>query len=238
MSHTDTDLIRIENLKFGWPREDIFLQIDQFRMQRNEKVFLEGPSGSGKSTLLGLIAGVLSPRSGTLLVTGQDMTRLSAGKKDALRSNQMGVIFQLFNLLPYLSLVDNVLLPCRFSSLRRKRVLASAASLEDEARRLLASLGLEGRDLLKKKVGNLSVGQQQRVAAARALIGAPDLIIADEPTSALDTDSRDAFLRLLMEEAHRANAGLLFVSHDRQLGGLFERKVSLSDLNVRAKETV
>ena len=238
MSDTETDLIRIEDLRFGWPREDIFLQIDRFRMQRNEKVFLEGPSGSGKSTLLGLIAGVLSPRSGTLTVAGHDMSRISAGRKDALRSNRMGVIFQLFNLLPYLSLIDNVLLPCRFSSLRKKRVLASGASLEDEARRLLASLGLEGRELLKKKVANLSVGQQQRVAAARALIGSPDLIIADEPTSALDTDSRDAFLRLLMDEADRANAGLLFVSHDRQLGTLFERRVSLADLNVCAKETV
>lgn len=237
MTDQTRPIVEIENLRFSWPGEDDILNIGHFAVQPCERIFLEGPSGSGKSTLLGLITGVLTPVSGDVRFDGEDLSALSASGRDKLRAGRMGVIFQLFNLLPYLSLIENVTLPCRFSKLRRERALKNSPNLHDEARRLLARLGLSDERLLSKPVSNLSVGQQQRVAAARALMGAPDLIIADEPTSALDTAMRDAFLHLLMEEAETAKAALLFVSHDKGLGEAFHKRVSLNDLNTLSRES-
>ena len=155
---------------------------------------------------------------------------LSGPKRDQLRAGSMGVIFQLFNLVPYLSVLQNVALPCRFSSERRGRV-EQAGGVEAEATRLLDRLGLSDRGVLERKVTDLSVGQQQRVAAARALIGAPQLIIADEPTSSVDADNRDRFIQLLSEEAQASSASLLFVSHDGALAAQFDRALDLSEIN-------
>lgn len=221
-------VIDIENLAFAWKGGPQVLNVPSFRLEAGERVFLRGPSGSGKSTLLGLIAGVLAPQQGSVRVLGEDMTSLSASRRDRLRADHVGVIFQMFNLVPYLSVTGNVLLPLRFSPARRK---AAGSDAEGEARRLLARLGLEDERLLARRVSDLSVGQQQRVAAARALIGAPDLIIADEPTSALDADARDRFIALLSEEVTRSGASLLFVSHDASLASLFTRAVDLAAIN-------
>ena len=226
-------VIDLSDLRFAWQDGPILLDIPEFRVGAGERVFLRGPSGSGKSTLLGLIAGVLEPQSGKAEVLGHDMTALSGPKRDALRADRLGVIFQMFNLVPYLSLVQNVTLPCRFSSARRAAA-GGEGKLNDEAVRLLSRLGLSGERLLARPVTELSVGQQQRVAVARALIGGPDLIIADEPTSALDADARDRFIELLNEEAGRSGSALLFVSHDASLAGHFDRSVDLSEIN-RAK---
>lgn len=221
-------VIEIENLAFAWKQGPQVLDVPAFRVEAGERVFLRGPSGSGKSTLLGLIAGVLAPQSGTIRVLGEDMSALSPSKRDRLRADHVGVIFQMFNLVPYLSVTGNVLLPLRFSPARRK---AAGGDTEGEARRLLARLGLDDEALLSRRVSDLSVGQQQRVAAARALIGAPRLIIADEPTSALDADARDRFIALLSEEVTRTGASLLFVSHDASLAALFSRAVDLAAIN-------
>ena len=221
-------VVEIEDLTFAWKQGPRVLDIPAFRLDAGERVFLRGPSGSGKSTLLGLIAGVLPPQSGTVRVLGEDMVALSASRRDRLRADHVGVIFQMFNLVPYLSVTGNVLLPLRFSPARRKAASADPAA---EARRLLARLGLEDDVLLSRRVSDLSVGQQQRVAAARALIGAPQLIIADEPTSALDADARDRFIALLSEEVERSGASLLFVSHDASLAHLFTRAVDLAEIN-------
>ena len=221
-------VIEIENLAFAWKQGPQVLDVPAFRVEAGERVFLRGPSGSGKSTLLGLIAGVLAPQSGTIRVLGEDMSALSSSKRDRLRADHVGVIFQMFNLVPYLSVTGNVLLPLRFSPARRK---AAGNDAEGEARRLLARLGLDDEALLSRRVSDLSVGQQQRVAAARALIGAPRLIIADEPTSALDADARDRFIALLSEEVTRTGASLLFVSHDASLAPLFSRAVDLAAIN-------
>lgn len=221
-------VIDIENLAFAWKGGPQVLNVPSFRLETGERVFLRGPSGSGKSTLLGLIAGVLASQQGTIRVLGEDMTSLSASQRDRLRADHVGVIFQMFNLVPYLSVTGNVLLPLRFSPARRK---AAGSDAEGEARRLLARLGLDDERLLARRVSDLSVGQQQRVAAARALIGAPDLIIADEPTSALDADARDRFIALLSEEVTRSGASLLFVSHDASLAPLFTRAVDLAAIN-------
>jgi putative ABC transport system ATP-binding protein len=213
----NADAIRVESLRFAWPGHPPVLDIDRFTLARGEKLFLRGPSGSGKSTLLGLIAGVLSPETGMIEVLGHDMAKLSAAKRDRVRADHLGVIFQMFNLVPYLSVTGNVTLPLHFSPARRKAV---GAHPDEEARRLL-----------DRRVSDLSVGQQQRVAAARALMGGPDIVIADEPTSALDADARDRFIQLLSEEAGRTGAALLFVSHDASLARLFDRAVDLSEIN-------
>lgn len=228
-------VIDIARLRFAWPGQPLLLSVEAFTVTAGERVFLRGPSGSGKSTLLGLIAGVLEPQHGTLKVAGQDLPSLSGHQRDQIRADQLGVIFQMFNLVPYLSLLQNAMLPCRFSK-RRLAVTKQAGGPEAEARRLLARLGIEGEEMLKRPVTDLSVGQQQRVAAARALIGGPSLIIADEPTSALDADSRDRFIELLSEEAGHSGAAMLFVSHDAGLAPLFDRAVDLMELNTAHRE--
>ncbi|MEO1324145.1 MAG: ABC transporter ATP-binding protein [Pseudomonadota bacterium] len=227
-------IVRLSNLTFAWPGQPPLLDVRSFELNAGERLFLRGPSGSGKSTLLGLIAGVLETKMGEVNVLGENLTKMSGSQRDRQRADHLGVIFQMFNLVPYLSVIQNVLLPCRFSDRRRSETEARGGP-EAEARRLLTRLGLDTDDLLSRKVTDLSVGQQQRVAAARALIGNPSLIIADEPTSALDADSRDRFIELLSEEAEKATAALLFVSHDGGLASLFDRALDLSQINMAAK---
>lgn len=226
-----TPAIALEGLRFAYTRggPDV-IAIDQFRLEAGERIFLKGASGSGKSTLLALIAGILSPRSGAVTVLGEPMNALSSAKRDSLRAGRMGVIFQMFNLLPYMPAGENVMLPCRFSAARRKAAGDPAA----EAKRLMSRLALDPDRYWNARPTELSVGQQQRVAAARALIGRPGLVLADEPTSALDADVRDAFLDLLLEECEASGAALLFVSHDGALADKFDRAVDLKTLNAAA----
>ena len=220
--------IALEEVQYAWPGQPPVLSISRLQISPGERVFLRGPSRSGKSTLLGLVGGVLLPAGGTVQLFGERIDRMSASARDHFRADHLGFIFQWFNLVPYLSVLDNVLLPTLFSALRKQRAGANPTS---EAKRLLAALGLAGEDLLQRPVTALSIGQQQRVAAARALLGRPRLIIADEPTSALDHDARSAFLELLLREAAAAEATLLFVSHDTALAPLFSRTLTLSELN-------
>ncbi len=224
-------LLRITDLRYAWPGQPELLAIPRFELQPGEQLFLYGPSGSGKSTLLNLVAGTLVARHGRVELAGRDLAALPAGARDRWRADHVGIVFQQFNLLPFLPMIDNVLLPCRFSARRRERALRRDPGLADAARRLLAQLGLDQPGLLQRPVGALSVGQQQRVAAARALIGAPELVVADEPTSALDADARDDFLRLLFAECGAAGAALLYVSHDHSLRPRFARSEDLLALN-------
>ena len=232
---TEPITLSCRNVRFAWPGSPPLLDIPSFHVNAGERLFLRGPSGSGKSTLLGLIAGVITPQDGDIQVMGRNMATLSNSARDAVRADHIGVIFQQFNLVPYLSVTQNVALPCRFSSARMSAVKA-AGGVEAEAKRLLTRLGLDDPALLKRNVTDLSVGQQQRVASARALIGSPSLIIADEPTSALDADSRDRFIELLSEEVTASGAALLFVSHDGGLAPLFDRAVDLGEINTANKE--
>jgi putative ABC transport system ATP-binding protein len=224
-----SDAVRVEGLRFAWPgAERPLLAIDELRVPRGARVFLRGPSGSGKSTLLALIGGVLTPGSGLLRVLGTDMAGLSRSGRDRFRADHVGFVFQQFNLLPYLDVVGNVLLASRFSRRRRGRLGADPAAA---ARACLAELGLEDPTLLRRPVTELSTGQQQRVAAARALLGEPGLVIADEPTSSLDAEARGAFMRLLFRECARTGATLLFVSHDPALAGGFDEVIELPVVN-------
>jgi putative ABC transport system ATP-binding protein len=226
--------IDVQDLEFAWRGQPRLLHIEHFAVARGERVFLKGSSGSGKSTLLGLIGGVLTPQAGTVRLIGTALNDLSASAQDRFRGEHIGFIFQMFNLIPYLSVRANVLLPLRFSPTRGARVAGFGP--DAEALRLLGALGLTGSELLDRPVTHLSIGQQQRVAAARALIGRPEILVADEPTSSLDADARMDFLRLLMNECRTFGTTLLFVSHDASLASLFDRVLSLADLNDTTRE--
>jgi putative ABC transport system ATP-binding protein len=225
-------VVELNNLQFSWPAEKrTVLDIKSLHIHQGERVFIEGSSGSGKSTLLNLIAGVVIPQNGSVSVLGSHLNKQSNGDRDLFRADHIGFIFQLFNLIPYLSIIENVTLPCHFSRLRREKAEKAVGSLEKEALRLLDHLGMADSNLLPRKVAELSVGQQQRVAAARALIGSPELLIADEPTSSLDTRLREDFIRLLFQECDRDTTTLVFVSHDPLLESFFDRTIRLSEIN-------
>ena len=223
-------VVEIRDLAFAWPGHEVVLDLPALRIHEGERVFIKGPSGCGKSTLLGLLAGIQTANHGTLEVLGQPLAQLSGRARDHFRAANLGYIFQQFNLLPFLSVLDNVTAALTFSPEKRSRLQASP---QQEARRLLAELQLPD-EALHRPVHALSIGQQQRVAAARALIGSPPLVIADEPTSALDTDNRAAFIKLLFEECDKQGSTLIFVSHDPYLEPLFPRVENLQQLNRRA----
>lgn len=229
-------VIDVAGLEFRWrPQAPKVLCIDNLQVASGECLFIKGPSGSGKSTLLSLLSGVTTATAGEVRVMGQPLEQLSGVQRDHFRADHIGYIFQMFNLIPYLSVVDNVMLPCRFSARRRERALARGADLESEARRLLRHLDMDHPDLHRRAVTTLSVGQQQRVAAARALMGSPELLIADEPTSSLDADRRESFIRLLFDECRGVGATLIFVSHDGSLEHLFDRTIDLGEINRSAR---
>ncbi len=233
--HATDAAINLQDMTFAWGEGAPLLDITNLQISRGERVFLHGPSGSGKSTLLGLLGGVLSPGGGRLDVLGRDLSSIGGRACDRFRADNLGIIFQMFNLLPYGSVTDNVLLPLSFSTDRRARASKSGSAV-DEAARILSDLGLD-RALFSGPSAALSVGQQQRVAAARALIGAPELIVADEPTSALDEAHQQRFLDLLFSQVEEARTTLLMVSHDRRIAPLFDRVIELEEVvSVRGRQ--
>lgn len=221
------EVLALEDLRWRWPGAPTdTLHIERLTLQAGERLMLRGDSGCGKSTLLSLAAGVLAAQTGRVRLLGRDWASMRPAQRDAWRADHVGYLFQQFNLLPYLDVLGNVLLPCRFSARRAAR--CAGASPRAEAQRLLEALELPAA-LWGRSAATLSVGQQQRVAAARALIGRPELVIADEPTSALDERRRDGFMALLGRECAAAGSALLFVSHDARLAAHFERVVELPD---------
>lgn len=218
-----TAALVVQDLSFQWQRQQPAIRFPDLTLAQGQHLFLHGPSGSGKSTLLSLLSGMLRPDRGQVRILGTDIHRLGAGARDQFRADHLGVIFQQFNLVPYLTALANVTLPCGLSIERRRR---SQPGPEAEAGQLLAALAI-AEDHWHRKVTQLSIGQQQRIAAARALIGAPGLILADEPTSALDVANRDRFLELLLGLAQRHNTSVVFVSHDQGLARNFDHRLEL-----------
>ena len=219
-------VIKLENLEFSYAKGRSILKVKNFEVKKGEKIFVFGPSGSGKSTLLSLLTGINLASAGKVEVFGTDMAKISGRKRDELRGSHCGYIFQMFNLIPYLSAYDNIILSCRLNKTRMQRI---EGDIEASVLSLAKSLGVD--KFLHKSVSELSIGQQQRVAAARAFLGAPPLIIADEPTSSLDTDSREDFIKTLFEIAERNDTTIVFVSHDRGLKKYFDRSISLLEIN-------
>ena len=223
-------IISLAGVAFAWPGAQAFgIRVKQLDFAAGSKTLLVGPSGCGKSTLLSLICGIVTPQTGSIRVLDSDLTGFGSAGRDRFRAEHIGVIFQMFNLLPYGSPVDNVILPLSFAKARRTRAEKASGDVRAEARRLLQALGIED-NLLRGSAAALSVGQQQRVAAARALIGAPEIIIADEPTSALDPVREDKFLSLLFEQIGEAGSTLLMVSHDERIASRFDQVLQLEDI--------
>jgi putative ABC transport system ATP-binding protein len=216
--------LEIKNLLFKWNKKDRFsLKIKKLSIERNKKVIMFGESGSGKSTLLNLISGILSPVSGTIIIKDTITNNLSSNKKDSFRANNIGVIFQQFNILDYISPINNIMLPCFFTKFRKK----NKNFFYNRAFNLASKLDLEKNILLQKNSSQLSVGQKQRVAIIRAVINKPFLIVADEPTSALDNRNKENFLNLLVNICEAEKITLLMVSHDTSLKKYFDSNITL-----------
>ena len=223
---TAPSAIAMRDVRFDWPGGQFGLDVPTFDVKQNETVLLLGQSGSGKSTLLSLICGILAPSQGVIQVAGTDIGALGRASRDKFRADHIGIIFQMFNLLPYATALDNILVPLRFSKARRARV----QSPKSEALALTRALGLPDALVIRAQAATLSVGQQQRVAVARAMIGNPKVVIADEPTSALDSDAQGEFLDLVFGQVQEAEAALLMVSHDERLADRFDRVVRLDQI--------
>ncbi len=236
VANNGENAIAISDLRFGYESGEDILAIDELQIARSQKIFLYGPSGCGKSTLLGIVGGVLVPRVGTVEILGEEVSGMKGAARDRFRADHVGFIFQQFNLVPYLSVVDNVCLPCRYSRRRLERAKETDGTLEASAARLLSELGIDEK-LRSRKSTDLSVGQQQRVAVARALIGRPELIIADEPTSSLDADRRREFIDLLLAECEQANSTVIFVSHDASLTTHFDTSIDLTTTNTAVAQS-
>lgn len=218
-------ILELRELRYQWPGAGFSLALEALSVARGERVLLLGESGSGKSTLLSLICGTILAQAGSVYVAGTDISGLSAGARDRFRAEHIGLIFQQFNLLPFASVQDNILLPLQFAPQRRGRVAGPAQT----AVALCRDLGLPD-GIANTPAGRLSVGQQQRVAAARALIGTPPLIVADEPTSALDAATQVAFLTRLFDQSRAHETAVLMVSHDARLGDQFDRVIQMRDI--------
>ncbi|SEN04719.1 ABC transporter ATP-binding protein [Nitrosomonas marina] len=225
------DAIKIKNLCFSYPgiSQTFWLEIPEWRIAQGERIFLKGASGSGKSTLLNLLSGILVATHGTIEILGQDLCVLSARQRDRFRAAHIGIVFQQFNLVPYLSVYDNIRLAAYFG--RKKQ-----DDLDITIKQLFTVLNLDDA-LIMRKAGNLSVGQQQRVAIARALVNRPEILVVDEPTSALDNDLRDAFMDMLLEICRVHASTLIFVSHDATLTRFFDTIVNMSDINQAGAKT-
>ena len=225
----DDSIVKIESLRFQWSKNSNFkIFVPKLEVGRGKKVLFLGESGSGKTTLLSLICGFLEPISGSILINDKIISDLTSTNKDAYRSDNIGIIFQQFNLLPYANVIDNIILPLYFSKQRSKKVenkINAAMDLCDQLRL--------PESILNQKASNLSVGQQQRVAVARALIGSPSIIVADEPTSSLDTEAQELFLDLMFDQISKNSSTLLMVSHDKSLTNYFDQVIDINEILVR-----
>ena len=230
-SDLNAETIRLDSVRFYWQKnKDFKIFVPELKISQGEKVLLLGESGSGKTTLLSLISGFLSPLSGDIYLNEKNINNLSARSRDQYRSDNIGIIFQQFNLLPYANVIDNIILPLYFSKVRASKII----NQKETAVNLCKSLRLPDT-VASMQASNLSVGQQQRVAVARALIGNPSLVIADEPTSSLDSDAQNIFLDLMFAQIEKNNSSLLMVSHDTSLSSYFDRVIDINEILVREK---
>lgn len=221
-------LCELQNIRYRFASkgQKIAFELSELAIKKGEHSLILGSSGCGKSTLLNLMAASLTPHEGQIEILGQDLSKLTALQKDSFRAEHMGIIFQQFNLLPFADVYTNIALALRFSALRRKKL----DDVKEEIKKILNKLQLDEEAILYKKAGQLSVGQQQRVAAARALLGSPPLILADEPTSALDDEATSSFIQLIFDIASSQGSTIIMVSHNKGLKKYFEKIVNLEHI--------
>lgn len=209
-------MIEIHDLRFQYSEGGFCLDMPHLQVNEGERVAVVGPSGSGKTTFLNLIAGIVRPLSGQIITGATDVSALDDGAIRDFRIENIGLVFQEFELLEYLDVLDNVLLPYRINSSLR----LDAAAMQ-RARELLTSVGIG--DKLDRYPDKLSQGEKQRAAVCRALLVKPALLLADEPTGNLDAMNKDRVLDILLDYASVNNATLVTVTHDRDLFDRFER---------------
>jgi putative ABC transport system ATP-binding protein len=214
--------LELRQIEFAWPNQTkpLFI-IPELSLQQGQTLFIGGPSGSGKSSLLSLIAGIQLPRKGSCQVLGTSLKQLSSSERDRFRGEYLGLIFQQFNLLPFLTVEENIELPSKLFASRLQKSTQLFGSVKRHIDTLCTALHLQP-SLRRRQARLLSVGEQQRVAAARALLGCPALIVADEPTSALDEDNKLDFLNLLLSTASAQNTSVVTVSHDMRIASNFD----------------
>jgi putative ABC transport system ATP-binding protein len=216
-------LLEIRDLEFGYGAGAFHLRLAELEIGPGETVAFVGPSGCGKTTLIHLIAGILAPTRGRISLLGQDLGGLTEAGRRRLRAQRIGLVFQEFELLDYLSVRDNVLLANLVN-----RALPPARSMRDAAERLAASLGLG--DALGRRPAQLAQGERQRVAIGRALLNEPALLIADEPTGNLDPDSKASIMALIWQQVRARRCTFLMVTHDHGLLAPFDRVLDCREL--------
>lgn len=217
-------MIEIRDLAFNYPDSPFALALPALSMRPGENTALIGPSGCGKTTLLNLLAGVLLPDGGVIEVAGNEVSGLDDAQRRDFRIRKLGLVFQTFELLDYLSVLDNILLPLR---------IGAGLSVTTEYRRRAVELAerVGIADKLQRHPDQLSQGERQRVAVSRALLLKPSIILADEPTGNLDPANKLVVLDLLVDYAREHGATLLTVTHDRELLDRFERVLDFKDIN-------
>ncbi len=216
-------VVKINNLNFRYDVGDFQITIDDFKVQANEKLAIVGPSGIGKTTLLNLLAGILTPGKGSIVVADYNIAELGHEDRQDYRALKMGLVFQEFELLEYLSVLDNVLLPFRVSP-----VLKLNNEVIDNAKKLCSEIGLG--DKLNRYPGHLSQGERQRVAVCRALVTNPILLLCDEPTGNLDRVNRDHVIDMLFRYSETKAAPLIIVTHDQDLVGRFDMSFDMNEV--------
>ena len=219
------NLIKIKDLEYKALNNSNFsLKIRNFKLNKSESLLIYGDSGAGKSTFLNLISGALNFNKGEINILGTAVSKISSSQKDIIRGDHFGIVFQTFNLLPYLTVKNNILLGKAYS---KKKELKSN---NEDVKALMDKLALNYEELIDRKAYELSIGQQQRVAVARALIGKPEIILADEPTSALDSNSQKEFINLLFKSLDDNEHGLIMVSHDNKLSKKFKTVKNINEI--------